>query len=79
MERGRLNLIVGEFVNERRKGRSYKELITDHEWAAGVLMAIKTEEPEAYEEIMRLFGPNGEKKRLYSSITPQDYILGLLY
>jgi hypothetical protein len=79
MERGRLNLVVGEFVNARRQGRTYQELLADKEWAPGVLTALKTEKPKAYEEIMRLFGANGEKKRLYPSISPQDYIRGLLY
>jgi hypothetical protein len=79
MERGRLNLIVGEFVNARREGRTNKELRADQEWVPGVLTALETEEPEAYEEIIRQFGHKGEKKLIYQNITPQDYIRGLLY
>jgi hypothetical protein len=79
MERGRLNLIVGEFINARRKGRTNKELRADQEWVPGVLTALETEVPEAYEEIMRQFGHKGEKKPINPTITPHDYIRGLLY
>ncbi len=72
MERGRLNLIVGKFVNASRGERTNKELRADQEWAHEVLKVLETEEPEAYEEVIRVFGK-------HPTISPQDYIRGLLY